>query len=314
MTDPLPTTMNKLPGERIYVGSLFAIREPNSLQEAGITHILTLLDTSFRPPPTYETVTLKQHVGPESHSQHDSNLLPISETFSSQDPDSKLVPTHLVIPLHDYPTSPLLPYLADATSYIRQALASNNNTGTVLVHCTMGRSRSCAVAAAYLISISDSDNRLTVQDALLKIKKARPSMNVSSGFVKQLEIWRSIGCPSTRARLEASEGYQKWKRGKEEKRQKRAEKDRADKRTAKRLSQRDMEGYVNEKDMKHWKKEGELVEKAIEKLDGQLGGALKRNTEIAARERANQLNRRHSDRKMDDPSQVHQSGSTVEAA
>lgn len=156
------------------------------------------------------------------------------------------------------------------------------------------------MAAAYLISESDPENRMTVNDALLRIKKARPSMNVNSGFIKQLEIWRHIGCPTSRQELEANDMYKEWKRGKKEVRQKRAGKERTDKAVAKGRR-------VNERDMKHWRDEGKKVERAIEKLDGQLGEALKRNTEIAQRVKSAQLEKG----KMDDPGQVKQSGSAM---
>jgi len=131
-------------------------------------------------------------------------------------------------------------------------------------------------------------------------------MNISSGFKKQLEIWREIGCPSTRQHLEENVGYQAWKKGKEDRRKRRAVKEKSDKKGTKPAKEKS----VTSKDVKHWKQEGRTVEQAIEKLDGQLGEALKRNTEIARRERAAQLEKGM----MDDPSQVIQGGSNAVGA
>jgi len=52
-----------------------------------------------------------------------------------------------VIPLADLPTEQIIPHLDDAIAFIQTALIS----GSVLVHCAQGVSRSATIVTAYVM-------------------------------------------------------------------------------------------------------------------------------------------------------------------
>lgn len=54
--------------------------------------------------------------------------------------------------------------------------------GTVLVHCFMGKSRSAAIIAAYLIA----RHRMTVHESLAFLTAIRPQIQPNTGFLRQL--------------------------------------------------------------------------------------------------------------------------------
>lgn len=67
----------------------------------------------------------------------------------------------------------------------------------------MGRSRSAAFLAAYLMHT----HTIPLQTALSRIKSVRPSIEPNAGFIEQLELYHSLGCPDD---MESCPGYQRW--------------------------------------------------------------------------------------------------------
>jgi hypothetical protein len=87
------------------------------------------------------------------------------------------------LPLDDTDDAPLLEYVSDATKFINDHRMQGEN---VLVHCMMGKSRSAAVAMAYLIQ----NRQLQVQEAFDFLKSKRSVVQPNFGFLQQLhKLW-----------------------------------------------------------------------------------------------------------------------------
>jgi len=68
----------------------------------------------------------------------------------------------------------------------------------------MGKSRSAAFLIAYLLY---TDPIHTPSTALALIRQSRPFAEPNSGFMRQLELYHSMHCPTD---LDAEPGYQRW--------------------------------------------------------------------------------------------------------
>lgn len=79
----------------------------------------------------------------------------------------------------DEPSADLSSHLAVAADIIHEELFKG---GRVLVHCVAGVSRSPALVLAYLVRHSG----MTLRDAFLHVRAARPSARPNSGFFSQL--------------------------------------------------------------------------------------------------------------------------------
>jgi dual specificity phosphatase 12 len=98
----------------LYIGGLYALYQISLIEEAGITHVLSVIDND--------------------------PLLP--EKFGHLE--------HLHIRAEDDPNENLLQYFDDAVRWIDSALGEDGKRG-VFVHCAMGKSRSATLVCAYLI-------------------------------------------------------------------------------------------------------------------------------------------------------------------
>ncbi|KAL1304817.1 hypothetical protein AAFC00_003745 [Neodothiora populina] len=104
--------LDKIPGElQLYIGGLFTVRRKAQLQEANITHILSVLRLPL-----------------------DQELF---EGFQ-----------HHVVEVDDVDDENLLEHFPETNKFIEDGLTSG---GGVLVHCAMGKSRSATCAIAYLM-------------------------------------------------------------------------------------------------------------------------------------------------------------------
>jgi dual specificity phosphatase 12 len=70
----------------------------------------------------------------------------------------------------------------------------------------MGKSRSVTVTLAYLLSTRPT-TCTDVPTALALIRETRPMAEPNSGFMKQLELYKAMGCPSD---IDAEPMYQRW--------------------------------------------------------------------------------------------------------
>ena len=90
----------------------------------------------------------------------------------------------------DTSNSDLLSHLEVTTRFLREGVAY----GAVLVHCYHGVSRSAAVVAAYLMKTRKNDPDFDARKAVDLIRASRPSVQPNDGFMRQLGLWRAMGC------------------------------------------------------------------------------------------------------------------------
>lgn len=86
---------------------------------------------------------------------------------------------HKLHDLRDRPSQDLTSHCEKAFEFIDDAYLSG---GKVLVHCFKGVSRSAAVICAYLIARKN----LTLDEALVLVRLARPNVSPNQGFLRQL--------------------------------------------------------------------------------------------------------------------------------
>ena len=85
------------------------------------------------------------------------------------------------IPLRDVEEESITPYFAPAAAFIDSALASG---GGVLVHCHAGRSRSCSLVLAWLMT----RRKWTLKQALEFLHSRRPQAAPNAGYLQQLSV------------------------------------------------------------------------------------------------------------------------------
>ena len=111
----------------------------------------------------------------------------------TQDPPAEY-PSHyryLHVDVGDTATDDISRYFIVACDFIEEARESGKS---VLVHCTMGMSRSCSIVLAYLIR----HQGMTLSQALLHVKERRPVTSPNPGFMLQLVAFeRSLNGKST---------------------------------------------------------------------------------------------------------------------
>ncbi|KAK6349259.1 hypothetical protein TWF730_010009 [Orbilia blumenaviensis] len=156
--------MNEIiPG--LYLGDIFAARNPGYLQNHGISHILTIARGSL-------------------------GLL--SSTLEQNDTDAAF--KHKQIELDDLPDEKLLDQLESGVRFIDNALANGGSQdngerqeGKILVHCLQGMSRSTSFVVAYLVW----KNTVTVGNALEVVQEKRKKARPNAGFYRQLLEWEA---------------------------------------------------------------------------------------------------------------------------
>ena len=79
----------------------------------------------------------------------------------------------------------LVPHFDETYKFIKEAKDQN---GTVLVHCKMGMSRSASSVIAFLMKEYGMNN----EEALEKVKKARPIVQPNDSFARQLVEFNGI--------------------------------------------------------------------------------------------------------------------------
>eukprot|EP00933_Yihiella_yeosuensis_P061552 TRINITY_DN64389_c0_g1_i1.p1 TRINITY_DN64389_c0_g1~~TRINITY_DN64389_c0_g1_i1.p1 ORF type:complete len:330 (-),score=59.26 TRINITY_DN64389_c0_g1_i1:143-1132(-) len=135
----------------LWLGSLRAAQDIETLKERSITHVLTVGDLNLG---------AKQRLGP----------LPPSEV----DPFERLL-----ISMPDVSSSRLDRHFVASTAFITEGLKVGRG---VLVHCHAGQSRSATLVAAYLMRVEG----LTASKALDEVKLRRSRICPNTGFLSQL--------------------------------------------------------------------------------------------------------------------------------
>lgn len=167
-----------LPG--LWVGDLACALSTEYLSLAGVTHIVTALKSRLPPPPT----------------------LPCGRSIGRAE--------LLHIPVDDEESEPILVHFPFVNEFISGILEEEwvegpereplneprssdgqfghwetTGSGTVLVHCQAGCSRSVALVAAYIMAT----RRITPEQAVEMIKARREQSEPNSGFMDQLQLY-----------------------------------------------------------------------------------------------------------------------------
>ncbi|AYV82863.1 MAG: internalin-A precursor [Hyperionvirus sp.] len=88
---------------------------------------------------------------------------------------------YLRINMPDSDKSKITDHLDEAVKFISDHIKN----GAVLVHCHAGMSRSPSFIVAYLAR----KNQMTVDDALLHVKKCRPAIRPKDKFIEEIKLW-----------------------------------------------------------------------------------------------------------------------------
>jgi atypical dual specificity phosphatase len=102
--------------------------------------------------------------------------------------------TYKCIDISDSPSVNIGIHFEDCVMFIHEARKSGGN---VLVHCVAGVSRSCAICAAYIITLS----LVRWSDAILVVRAVRDVVNPNHGFRKHLENYDIVDSKNVRKKL-----------------------------------------------------------------------------------------------------------------
>lgn len=105
-----------------------------------------------------------------------THILCVSPSLEFKFPESF---TYLRLAVADVSSFRISDVFEEALGFIDSAIGAG---GKVLVHCFMGRSRSATIVLAYLIS----RQKLTLHEALAKLRLVRPQAQPNSGFYQEL--------------------------------------------------------------------------------------------------------------------------------
>jgi len=184
----------------------------------GVTHVLSVVGFKHR------------------EMEGDANRGPTWDDFRNK-------AQHMMIDIDDVDDEDLLIHLPKAVRFIEQGLYPSRTPppdggeslsegdedeleteGAVFVHCAMGKSRSVATVAAYLLwkhpqrfgrsaaSAANPDSRKgggreAVNGAIEWIRRSRAMADPNWGFRSQLKLWWEMGCPED---VEGHPVYRKW--------------------------------------------------------------------------------------------------------
>ncbi|CAO1626629.1 unnamed protein product [Sympodiomycopsis kandeliae] len=172
-----------LPG--LWVGDLACALSTEYLSLAGITHIITALKQRLPPPPTLPCgrdipSTNLLHV-PVDDEEHEPILVhfPIVNDFIS----SVLKEEWIKDEVGTEETSINQPRLINGE--IINGHWETTGSGTILIHCQAGCSRSVALTMAYIMS----SRQLTVTEAFEMVRNRRSQSEPNTGFLNQLELY-----------------------------------------------------------------------------------------------------------------------------
>lgn len=137
---------------RLFLGSIHAFADRDALAAHGITHILSVVDCDI------------------GHRQRVLRQPSREEPF-----------TRLVIAASDTTSSRLDRHFEAGSAFIAEGLA----TGSVLVHCKAGQSRSATMVIAHLMR----EERWSVLKTLHFVQQRRPLVQPNVGFMEQLRAF-----------------------------------------------------------------------------------------------------------------------------
>jgi len=85
----------------------------------------------------------------------------------------------------DLPVFNILQYVPESVEFIAKARSAKHH---VLIHCQRGKSRSAAIAVAYVMAI----HRVSFAEAHHRVRKARSDISINSAFKEQLALFQEM--------------------------------------------------------------------------------------------------------------------------
>lgn len=188
----------------LWVGGVRAAMDIDYLSRAGVTHIITCMKQNIPVPRPLEdgrTITRDQmkHVRID-----DDEKAPIlvhfagCNEFIAQQLEEEWVADTPDASLDSSDNDKEQEEEADQVEHLVASRQKRNGqwgtwqttgSGTVLVHCQAGCSRSVAIVAAYLMHT----RRISAHTAVSMIQKRRPDAEPNKGFMAQLELYEQVG-------------------------------------------------------------------------------------------------------------------------
>lgn len=242
--------LNRVDGpDELFVGGIFALRRPGSMEAKGITTILSMIKYSFVDWQGFEDHYV--HLSVDIDDVEDEDILvhlPRAVRF---------VDRGLKGGKGEWPSGTVLPgsrSKANVTADVNPGSETNSQEGqrraslpetqlrdlslqdatkadptkpsAVFVHCAMGKSRSVTAVLAFLLwkyphryGLTPSNSRrpdeatahTAVQGALDWVRKTREIAEPNPGFMHQLEMWVMMGMPTDADNAVERHGtYQRW--------------------------------------------------------------------------------------------------------
>ncbi|EGO55818.1 hypothetical protein NEUTE1DRAFT_86514 [Neurospora tetrasperma FGSC 2508] len=207
--------LNRINGrEDLFVGGIFGVSRARLIEEHKITHILSVINYTLPADPAFRNV---QHLSIDIDDVEEADILVhfpkmvrfIERGFASAkiNGDDEAA--------QDSEAITAVPPTATITSQ------QQTKPGAVLVHCAMGKSRSVSAIVAYLLwkhphrfgrSDPSTPARRAVTQAINWVRQTRPIAEPNDGFMEQLELWWTMGCPleSGDDAVENHPAYQRW--------------------------------------------------------------------------------------------------------
>lgn len=242
--------LNRINGrEDLFVGGIFGVNRARLIQENKITHILSVINYTLPADPAFanvqhlsididdvEEADILVHFpkmvrfierglygdeaaaimfggegtknAPATATATSAAEQKLDNSNNSADADADTI---TAAPPNDITTE---------TSQSQQTQIPAGGPGAVLVHCAMGKSRSVSAIVAYLLwkhphrfgrSDPSTPPRRAVTQAVNWVRQTRPIAEPNDGFMEQLELWWTIGCPVlTENAVENHPAYQRW--------------------------------------------------------------------------------------------------------
>ncbi|EAA30414.1 hypothetical protein GE21DRAFT_10572 [Neurospora crassa] len=234
--------LNRINGrEDLFVGGIFGVNRARLIEENKITHILSVINYTLPADPAFRNV---QHLSIDIDDVEEADILvhfPKMVRFIERglygdeaasiafggDNAPVVVPTPASASAkingddetaHDADAITAAPPITTTTITSQQ---QQTKPGAVLVHCAMGKSRSVSAIVAYLLwkhphrfgrSDPSTPARRAVTQAINWVRQTRPIAEPNDGFMEQLELWWTMGCPleSGDDAVENHPAYQRW--------------------------------------------------------------------------------------------------------
>lgn len=172
----------------LFVGNMACVESESALNQLGITAVVSVVSNHRKPFPQSST-----QYGPWTRRLH-----PLEKLYNVRD--------RLVIFVDDTPSDNIFRHFEGACEFIdykmrktsgmvqvgldRLASVERRESGHVLVHCTLGISRSATIVAAYIMWKWG----FRASRALQYIKKNRSVTSPNDGFIDQLLVWEGLRC------------------------------------------------------------------------------------------------------------------------